>query len=90
MAAGKSGSQAFKLRSSDVLLKNAFFWILSKLSLPSAQFGQLVQLFSAVEIHDLKVSKVKIVKILYTIYIEPKNKFKVQILGILKEIDSFY
>ena len=56
----------------------------------SHQFGQLVQLFSAVEIHDLKVSKVKIVKILYTIYIEPKNKFKVQILGILKEIDSFY
>ena len=43
-----------------------FFWILSKL--PSPQFGQLVQLFSDVEIQDLKVSAgLKILCILYII-----------------------
>ena len=48
--------------------KLLFFWILSKLPpTPSPQFGQLVQLFSDVEIQDLKVSLG--LKILYVQYI---------------------
>ena len=38
-----------------LLRKNAFFWSFSKLP-PLPQFGQLVQLFTDVEIQDLKVS----------------------------------
>ena len=57
---------------------------------PSPQFGQLVQLFSDVEIQDLKVSLG--LKILYNIqYLcNLKKQFKVQIIGILEETDSFY
>ena len=44
--------------------KPAFFWILSKL--PPSQFGQLVQLFSDVEIPDLKDSLG--LKVLYVLY----------------------
>ena len=72
--------------------KLMFFWILSKLP-PSPQFGQLVELFSDVEIQDLKVNLgLKILCIHYNIlYIyNLKKHFKVQIIGILEEIDSFY
>ena len=63
------------------------------------QFGQFVQLFSDVEIQDLKVSlRLKIITYIYIIYtlqntkyIQPKKiQFKPQIIGILGEIDSFY
>ena len=55
----------------------------------SLQFGQLVQLFFDVEIQDLKVSLG--LKILYTLYNTPtKKQLKVQIIGILEQIDSLY
>ena len=50
----------------------------------SPQFGKLVQLFSDVEIQDLKVSLG--LKILYMIYIQPKKQFIDQIIDILEEI----
>ena len=54
-----------------------------------------MQLFPDVEIQDLKVSLgLKILYILYNIlyiYItQPKKQFKVQIIGILDERNSFY
>ena len=59
---------------------------------PPPPFGQLVQLFSDVEIQDLKVSLgLKMLCILYIIlyiYIQPKINLKVQIIGILEEINS--
>ena len=71
--------------------KLLLFWILSELP-PSPPFGQLVQLFSDVEIQDLKVSLgLKMLCILYIIlyiYIQPKINLKVQIIGILEEINS--
>ena len=62
---------------------------------PSPQFGQLVQLFSDIEIQDLKVNlELKILYILYNIlyisYMQPKKQLKVQYIGIFEEIDSFY
>ena len=56
----------------DVLLRKKllFFWILSKLHSPrppSPQFGQLVQLFSDIQIQDLKDSLG--LKILYVLHI---------------------
>ena len=52
------------------------------------QFGQLVQLFSDVEIQDLKVTlELRILYILYKKYIYNSNR--PQIVGILEEIDSF-
>ena len=45
--------------------------------------------FSDVEIQDLKVSLgLKILHIHYNI--QPKKQFKLQIIGILEEIDPFY
>ena len=60
---------------------------------PPLQFEQLVQLFSNIEIQDLKVRlSLKIFHIQYDIlYIyNLKKLFKVQIIGILEEIDSFH
>ena len=60
---------------------------------PALKFWQLLQFFSDVEIQDLKVGLgLKILYILYKIqYIyNLKKQINVQIIGILKEIDSFY
>ena len=71
----------------DVLLD--FFQITLPPALPpTPQFGQLVKLFSDVKIRDLKVSLEQ--KTPNILYIQPKKQFKVQIIGILEEIDSFY
>ena len=71
--------------------KLLLFWILSELP-PSPPFGQLVQLFSDVEIQDSKVSLgLKILCVLYIILhiYNPKEQITVQIIGILGEIDFF-
>ena len=61
---------------------------------PSRKFGQLVTLFSDVKIQDLKVSlDLKILYILYNmlyIYNLNKKQLKIQIIGILEGVDSFY
>ena len=49
---------------------------------PSPQFGQLVQLFSDVEIQDLKDS------LLYYILYNLKKQLKVQIIGISEEMGA--
>ena len=53
---------------------------------PSPQFGQLVQIFSDVEIQDSQVSLgLKILYMLYNIiyiYTQPKEQLQVQIVGI--------
>ena len=60
----------------------------------SPKLGQRVQLFSEVGIQDLKDSLG--LKMLYVLYIiipyiyNLKKQFKVQIIGILDERDSFY
>ena len=57
---------------------------------PSPQFGQLLQLFLDIKIQGLKANWG--LKILYTIWYpvhkQPLKQFKVQIIGILEEIDS--
>ena len=57
---------------------------------PPPQFRQLVQLFSDVKIQDLKVSLGLKILYIHTTYIQPKQQFKFQIIGILEEIDSYY
>ena len=55
---------------------------------PSPQFGQLVQLFSDVEIQDLKVSLgLKVLYILYLYNLKDSSKLK---LLALEEVDSFF
>ena len=70
--------------------KTAF--LLDFVKITSPLFGQLVQLFSDVKIQDLKdILGLKILIVLYIIlYIyNLKRQFKVHIIGILEEIDSF-
>ena len=47
--------------------------------------------FSDVKIQGLKVSlELRILYILYTVYMQPKKQLKVQYIGIFEEIDCFY
>ena len=58
---------------------------------PSPNLDNLYKLTTSdIEIQDLIVSLgLKILYVLYIIYVQPKTKFKVQIISILEEIDSF-
>ena len=88
----------------DVLLRKKllFFWILSKLHSPrppSPQFGQLVQFFWTPKtfiISNIQMTYYpkfflkKAEYLLWGSFTQPKEQFKVQIIGILEEKDPFY